>query len=246
MLPALFVLTTLASCETGDKNLVVHYVFDATDGDVVTDMTGNGHNATLKQGAVVKKIGGYGVMDLGPDNGFLDMGTGIGETLTTLGDYSIATYLRVDTAAIVNAYGNFVWAFSTLEFCGATTGEYIAYRINQQRQEQSDGGYQNELVGIMPDKPAEKGVWHHVAYSQGGTTGTLYIDGEAVATGEAPLQPKDMTEAPKFNWLGRPHFRGDVYLKAMYHDFRIYDKALSREEIKILMKELEGLNRATD
>ena len=232
----------LASCGEKDKNLMVHYTFESTGSNRVMDKTGNGHDATLQSGAAVKKIGRYDVMDLGTGDGFLDMGARIGERMAALGDYSIATYLRIDTAALMRAYGNFVWAFSTLESCGATTGEYIAYRVNQQRMEQSNGGYQHELVGIMPDRPAPKGVWHHIAYSQGGSTGTLYIDGEAVAVGDAPLQPKDLSEPTRFNWLGKPHFAGDVYLKAMYHDFRIYDKALSREEIKILGKDLEGLN----
>jgi hypothetical protein len=243
LLSAFFVLT-LSSCQEKDRNLMVHYTFEGTGNNVVADMTGNGHDAVLQSGAVVKRIGKYDVMDLGGNDGFLDMGTGLGELLATLGDYSIATCLRIDTTATIRANGNFVWAFSTLEFCGATTGEYIAYRANQQRMEQSDGGYRNERVGIMPDRPAEKGVWHHVAYSQAGPVGTLYIDGEAVATGDAPLQPKDLSEPTRFNRLGRPPFENDVYLKAMYHDFRIYDKALSQEEIGILLTDLEGLNAA--
>ena len=241
-------LLALASCEKSDPNLVVHYIFEDTGSNVVTDATGNGHDATLEQGAIVKKIGKYDVMDLGADNGFLDMGSAMGEVIITLEDYSIATYLRVDTAARVRANGNFVYAFSTMEFCTGTEGEFVAYRVNQQRHEQSIGGGlpERELVGIMPGRPADKGVWQHVAYSQGGQTGTLYLNGEVLATGPAILQPKDIGEAPRFNWLGKPHFASDVYLKAMYHDFRIYNRALSQDEIKILMKDLDGLNAATN
>jgi hypothetical protein len=244
---ALFAFATLASCEKNDPNLVVHYIFDGSVGGVVTDATGGGHDGTLKQGATVKKIGGYDVMDLGPDNGYLDMGGGMGDLILTLEDYSIATCLRIDTAARVRANGNFVYAFSTLEQCTGTTGRFVAYRVNQQRHEQSIGGGlpERELVGIMPNRPADKGVWQHVAYSQGGRTGTLYIDGEVVATGPAILQPADIGEAPRFNWLGRPPFAGDLYLKAMYHDFRIYNKAITPAEIELLMKDLEGLNLAT-
>ncbi len=238
----------LASCEKSDPSLVVHYIFDEADAGVVADATGNGHDATLRQGARVKKIGRYDVMDLGADNGFLDMGAAMGDLIVTLEDYSIATYLRVDTAARVRAYGNFVYAFSTMEFCTGTEGLFVAYRVNQQRHEQSIGGGlpERELVGIMADRPADKGVWQHVAYSQGGQTGTLYLNGEVLATGPAILQPKDIGEAPRFNWLGKPHFKNDVYLKAMYHDFRIYNRALSQEEIKSLMQNLDGLNAATN
>ncbi|MDR2911402.1 MAG: LamG domain-containing protein [Bacteroidales bacterium] len=236
-------LLALASCEKNDPSLVVHYLFDNSDNNIVADATGNGHNATLEQGATVKKVGRWGVMDLGADNGFLDMGASMGDLIVTLEDYSITTYLRVDTAARVRAYGNFVYAFSTMEHCTGTEGRFVAYRVNQQRHEQSIGGGmpERELVGIMADRPAEKGVWMHVAYSQGGRTGTLYLNGEVLATGPAVLQPKDIGEAPRFNWLGKPHFANDVYLKAMYHDFRIYNRALSQEEIKNLAQNLDGL-----
>jgi hypothetical protein len=98
----------------------------------------------------------------------------------------------------------------------------------------------------MADRPAPEGVWHHIAYSQTEGSGTLYIDGVAVATGEAPLQPRDMSEAPSYNWLGRPHFGGDLYLKALYHDFRIYSRALSPEEIATIAIKTEILNLETE
>ncbi len=245
-LSAVFAALTLASCAGSDPSLVVHYVFESGEAGVVADATGNGHDATLRQGAVVKKIGRYDVMDLGADNGFLDMGAAMGEVIVALEEYSIATYLRVDTAARVRAYGNFVYAFSTQEFCTGTEGVFVAYRVNQQRHEQSIGGGlpERELVGIMADRPAERGVWMHVAYSQGGQTGTLYLDGEVLATGPAILQPKDIGQPTRFNWLGKPHFANDVYLKAMYHDFRIYNRALSQDEIRGLARDLDGLNAA--
>ena len=245
-LSAALLALVAVSCEKSDPSLVVHYIFESGDAGVVADATGNGHNATLEQGATVKKIGRYDVMDLGADNGFLDMGASMGEVIVALEDYSMATYIRIDTAARVRAYGNFVYAFSTMEHCTGTEGLFVAYRVNQQRHEQSIGGGlpERELVGIMADRPAEKGVWMHVAYSQGGRTGTLYLNGEVLATGPAILQPKDIGEAPRFNWLGKPHFRNDVYLKAMYHDFRIYNRSLSQEEIRGLARNVDGLNAA--
>jgi hypothetical protein len=241
-----FVASALASCDKKDPTLVVHYIFDGAADGVVTDASGGGHDATLTRGASVRKFGRFDVMDLGDGDGYLDMGAGMGQVIRQLEDYSIATFLRVDTAARVRGYGNFVWVFSTLASCGATSGEYVAYRVNQQRQEQSNGGYRGELVGIMADRPAPKGVWHHIAYSQAGESGTLYIDGVAVATGDAPLQPRDMSQAPSYNWLGRPHFDGDLYLKALYHDFRIYSRALLPEEIATLALKTEALNLAAE
>jgi hypothetical protein len=245
LLSALFAVT-LASCGKKDPTLVVHYTFESASDGIVSDATGGGHNATLTQGATVGKFGKFDVLDLGEGDGYLDMGADMGRVIRELGEYSIATFLRVDPEARLGENGHFVWAFSTLAACGARSGEYMAYRINQQRQEQSNGGYRGELVGIMADRPAVKGVWHHVAYSQAGESGTLYIDGVAVATGDAPLQPKDMSEAPSYNWLGRPHFGGDLYLKALYHDFRLYNRALPPGEIANLAAKVKKLNLATE
>jgi hypothetical protein len=76
-----------------------------------------------------------------------------------------------------------------------------------------------------------------VVYTQTGKTGTLYLDGQPVATGKAPIQPKDISTKTLYNWLGRAPFRGDVYLKnAQYRDFRIYDKGLTQKEIMKLIK----------
>lgn len=248
LLSALFVMM-LASCgkEEKDPNLVVHYIFNNTGSKILTDATGGDHDAFLLQGAVQKKIGDYNVMDLGERDGYVDMGPEMGLLINSLEDYSIAFYLRIDTAARVKANGNFVFSFSTLERCGGTTGQLVAFRVNQQRLEQSIGGGlpERELVGIMPGRPADKGVWQHYAYSQRGQNGTLYLNGEVLASGPAILQPKDIEEPPRYNWMGRPPFPGDIYLKAMYHDFRIYNKAITPEDIKALMKDLDGLNAAT-
>ncbi|MEP6653379.1 MAG: LamG domain-containing protein [Myxococcales bacterium] len=84
-------------------------------------------------------------------------------------------------------------------------------------------------------------AWHHIAVVlPAGTTytGTLYIDGVAVATNRAmTLHPRDLG-ATTSNWLGRSQFSGadgsNPGLNGMLDDFRVYRRALSAGEISAL------------
>jgi hypothetical protein len=173
------------------------------------------------------------------------MGAQTGKLFTSLSDFSIATYLYIYPDANVTANGNFVYAFSSDAQNTETTGQFAAYKVNVQRYEQSLAGWRNELVGVEVGKPAEKGVWLYIVYTQSEGKGTLYVNGEPVATAAAPLQPKSIAAPTLYNWLGKAPFGGDISLKAMYNDFRIYNYALNTTEILDLGKYREELNAAT-
>ena len=233
-----------------EKNLKLYLNFEQLENDSVKDVTGNGYNGILKNGASVKKIGQHHVLDLGNNDGYLDFEQSVGRLIVSLKDFTISTCLYIGQEVDLSTYGNFVWAFSTQEYCTAAGGEYIAYRVNTQRYEQSTGGWEHEVVGIQTGKPAAKGKWQYIVYTQSESTGTLYVDGQVAATGKASVQPKDMTAPPVFNWLGRAPFKGDAYLKStIYYDFKIYDKALSVNEINesmACMDFFEEINHADE
>jgi hypothetical protein len=84
-------------------------------------------------------------------------------------------------------------------------------------------------------------VWHHLAVvlPAGPTyTGTLYIDGVAVATNSTmTLHASDLGPTTK-NWLGRSQFSGTAgsnpCFNGLLDDFRAYRRALSPQEITAL------------
>jgi GH43 family beta-xylosidase len=229
------------------NGLQLHYSFeaDANNQTLVTDITGNNYNGVLLNGAALKKLKDFNVLDLGAGNGYVDMGTATGNLIASLEDFSIATGLYIESASAITGDGNFVWAFSTSNACTQTAGKYIAYRVNTQRYAQSTGGWGNEKVGIQSGSAATKGTWQHVAYIQSGTTGTIYLNGTVLATGTASYKPKDIGEATLYNWIGRPQFSSDAYLKgAWLSDFRIYNRALTAAEINQLSANTGALNTA--
>jgi DUF1680 family protein len=94
---------------------------------------------------------------------------------------------------------------------------------------EGDEGEQR-LDGTEPI-PVDK--WTHLAVTRSGTTGTLYVNGEAVAThSNMTLTPADLGVTD--HWLGRRQFpqRTKPYLHAELDEFQIYSQSLSADAIR--------------
>ncbi|HLP04663.1 MAG TPA: immunoglobulin-like domain-containing protein, partial [Paludibacter sp.] len=232
--------------EVPTNGLELIYDFSGTSGASVPDVSGNGFNATLQDGATIETTGDFNILKLGNSNGYLDMGAGIGNRIATLNDFSVATYLYIDSNSSISGNGFFAWTFSTSNACSQTAGKYLAYRVNAQRYAITTAGWGSEKA-VQVGSAAAKGAWHHVAYVQSGTTGTIYIDGAEVATATISQSPTAIGGGTTYNWLGRPPFSSDSYLKgASYYDFRIYNRALSATEVGTFTPALSNLNSSID
>ena len=225
-----------------DVNLKLQYTFEnlTPDSSQVMDDAGV-YISTFINNATVKKIGDFSVLDLGSENGYLDLGSDVGNIIASLSDFSISTYLYINESVDLSPNGNFIWAFANSTnmasdqngnmFLRATTMRYAISKIHWSGE--STFQYGSDLT---------KGTWKHVTYTQSGTTGKIYIDGVSVVTGTITLQPKDIGATP-YNFLGRSPYTADVYLKnTQYYDFRIYDKALNATEVATLDDNLDALN----
>lgn len=76
-------------------------------------------------------------------------------------------------------------------------------------------------------------AWKHVAVTIGADKVTIYVDGnENVSTSNITLRPSDIV--PTVSYLGRSQFTADPAFKGMMSDIRIYNYALSANEIAVL------------
>ena len=83
--------------------------------------------------------------------------------------------------------------------------------------------------------------WHHVSITIGDSEVALYIDGEKTATSTTmTIRPNDIQ--PKLNYIGRSQFANDPLFNGYIDDFRIYNYALSAEDVVKLYNGEEPTN----
>ena len=232
-----------------------------TNGVLTVNDTRSGMVGTIKNDARIRTIGTaprFNVLDLGNGTGYFDMGAEIGKAIYSLNDYTMMAYFRVDeTYTNIASNGNFIWTFSNSADAGTDQNGYIFGTLKDQGQAISTNYWNlgNQSVGVNVN--ATLGAWHHMAYSQSGTIGTIFVDGIEAASGPITNLPSTaITIAGKtgtlFNWLGRSCYKDDAYLqKTLVYDFQLLNVAVSGADligsmdgIDAIPATLESLNAA--
>lgn len=191
------------------------------------------------------------VLDLGNGTGYFDMGKEIGKAIYSLADYTMMGYYRVDEAYTgISSSGNFYWNFSNSADVGKFVNGFMYGRLNSHAAGISAAG--SPSFAVNPAMVAETGAWHHFAYAQSGTVGTVFIDGVQVAQKlDMPITTstitKDSLEGTICNWLGRSGWINDAYLKqTLLYDFRIYSVPLSGNDISLGFDGFESVTSTID
>ena len=226
-----------------EENLKLKFDFENVSGASVTDEV-SGVTASLKGAAKVVEVGSHHVLDLGNATGYLDMTRSAGAIVKELTDFTVSVCYRVDASASLSGNGYFLWCFSQSAANTADASPYTAYRLNAQRMATSTGGYNHE-TGLEMGSASQKGRWMHVLYRQRGQRGELFINAQRVQTNtQMPVLSTTFTAVPAYNWIGRPPFSGDSYLRqTQVADFRLYDAAVSDEKVAALAQEAQLLEQ---
>ncbi len=78
--------------------------------------------------------------------------------------------------------------------------------------------------------------WHHVAVVIDGASKILYLylDGDLLGSATTNTLPRHLGKTTQ-NWLGRSQWADDDYFQGKLDDFRIYNRALSADEVRYLV-----------
>ncbi len=108
----------------------------------------------------------------------------------------------------------------------------------------SKAGWRNESL-VKATSAMKAGKWEvaTVVFSEKSNTITLYVNGKKVATGSAG--GKKLAEiidpsADFSGFIGKSIFKNDPYFRGMVGDFRVYNGALSDEQVADLYTEISG------
>jgi beta-xylosidase len=99
----------------------------------------------------------------------------------------------------------------------------------------SDGNWEREQQ-VTTSGGLPRGRWVNVAYTIGGSTGVLYLDGVEAGRNEGmSLMPSDIAGGrTTANYLGRSQYTADRYFMGKMRDVRLFNRALSADEIAAL------------
>src|SRR3989339_23331 len=244
--------TLLHAQENTDSTLKVWFNFNGYDATStsITDNSGNNFVATLKNEATISASGGIdGVLNLGLNNGFLDLGAVFGnQVINSLEDFTVATYVCISDDAVITNNGNFVFSFGNSEQIATDANGCMFFSAKNTRYAISLTNWTGEQAATT-GQPMEKGKWKHLAISYNSTTKTvkIYLNGATVATStNVTLAPKALG-TPAYNFIGKSSYalNGDAYLqKTLIDEFRVYNVTLSDSQIVQLGASLPEMNAA--
>ena len=203
-------------------------------GDSLTDATLNGNHCALL-GTYIQQTGKVGkALQLnGTTAKYLQLPA------------TVANHRQLTVATWVNMRNNSNWQ-RVFDF-GTDTDHYVFLTnrnsyTSKPRLAIKNGGDEQTL-----DFPSvwTTNEWVHVAVTFSQNEVVIYLNGAAVASSTTmTIRPADFR--PIFNYIGRSQFTSDPLLRAYIDDFRIYNTALSADEIAAIYNLTDGIESIND
>jgi len=203
---------TLPDIPVSDPNLIAWWKLDEGQGTIAIDWSGHKNDGTLMNGP--KWVAGYddGALEFDGSDDYVNFGNTINWPAGTSAR-SMCGWAKTDSII-----GGWRW-IAAYGSAGTSQAMFIGINGNSLY----GGGYGDD---VFIDGYWEIDVWHHICLTYDGTTARLYADGIEVAS-----------EAKSWDLiLNRAHIGRQVndYLEfwdGMIDDVRIYNKALTQDEI---------------
>ncbi|MBR0037455.1 MAG: RICIN domain-containing protein [Bacteroidales bacterium] len=215
-----------------NRNLVACYSFDNTFEDAsenLFDAASSG--VTFNTVAVLKKEGTHSLVFDGTDD-YLLLPASVGS-------------LKQMTLAVWANHSNRTTAWTRLFDFGNDTNQYFFVTLNSgsdARLVLKNGGNEQILSVATPTAG-----WHHIAVTLGEQEVAFYVDGKLVGSStDITLRPSDIK--PVRNYIGRSQYAADPLFKGYVDDLRIYDFALTAEEVAALYagQEVSAIGKVTN
>lgn len=200
----------------------LQYDFDAGEGDLATDTSGNALHGSLLGAPTWSgnaRIAG-GLIFNGASQ-FVELPADVVSDFEAI---TVTAWLKVSASP----------AGSTLFDFGSSATNHFYLRVNSGSSSNPGLSYGAQTAGgdpleVLTAYAFPSAVWKHVALALGDGVATLYVDGQPVNTRSFDFTPKSLG-ATAGNWIARTHSNSSN-LWGTLDDFRLYDRALNRAEV---------------
>ena len=187
-----------------------------TDGSVTSGCTATGPRQPGKIGSALSFCN---------STAYATLPTGAVSGLT--GDYTVSAWVNPASNASWQRLFDIGSSSNASMFLTLNDGTELRYAITT-----SGAGGEQRLNSSTKTLPLNQ--WSLVTVTVAGTTGTLYVNGQVVATNTAmTLHPSAFGQSTK-NYIGKSQYGSDPALNATVDDFNIYSRALSAAEVATL------------
>ena len=222
---------SVVSSTLDERALIAHYTFEES----LEDLTGNHmHGAfldsptflTAKKGELRDKA-----LTLDGSSDYMQLPT----ALATHKEMTIAMWVRWKG----NGSNQRIFDF------GNGDSQYMYLTANAASNKMRFGMKNNGEEQYIDISKLSTYQWKHVTITISNDSITAYIDGEQkAATADITIRPADFN--PIFNYIGRSQFRNHSMLKGDTDDLRIYNYALSADEVNTLYAEACDIEYTTN
>ncbi|WP_223167487.1 family 43 glycosylhydrolase [Nonomuraea sp. SYSU D8015] len=203
---------------------VLWYKLDEQAGTVAADSSGNARHGTVR-----------GTPGWGDGLTFNGSDTDVklpNDVMKGMDSITVSTDVLVDPG---QRTPYFIYGFGNTS--GTSGNGYLFATGNHLRVAVASGNWSTEQnTRLSTSYNLARGGWKHLVYTQTGTTGVLYEDGVEIARNAGvTIAPGSIGGGTTTaNYLGRSLYSADRLFQGKLRDFRIYDRAISADEVKAL------------
>lgn len=203
-----------------DPSLILWYNFDDESSDVITDLSGHENhgipfgNLTISDGLFDKSAKFNGI------NTYIKLPSNLMADIT---DFTISTWVYLESSSMWQRVFDFGVNSSKYMFFAPNGDDVGRFAITV-----SGNGSEQRVSGSQ----VPINSWQHIVITKSGNTVTYYLNGSYNSSSNSvTLNPRDLGENLN-NYIGKSQFTADdPYLKGYVDEFKVYNRALSVEEI---------------
>ncbi len=225
LLSVLFLFFGFKSAAQSD-NLLLQYDFEENINNLISDQSGNNNHAQVFGSPQLVTGQSGNAMVFSDYNNYLLLPENLCAQMTS---FTIATWIKMDYKTNWSRIFDFGSGTSTYLFLSPQSG-YGDFRFAMKNSNSA------EQV-VSSSESLKLGVWTHIALTFNWNAansmgeGKLYVNGVLVGTNSNFTINPAMFRRSDQNYIAKSQFTADPALFGSLDDFRVYNKALSNEEI---------------